>query len=325
MQFGMYTILFWSGAKFVERYQVDPQKLFTAIYIMMFAAFGAGQTQQNAPSAGKGIEAATKIFTIIDEPSSIDPFKNTQNEIIATKENIKGKIEFKNVWFRYPTRKDNWILKGLSMIIHPNECVGLVGQSGGGKSTIIQLIYRFYDPQKGEIFIDGHNIKEYNIKSLRAQFGLVQQEPVLFNYSVRENISYAKEEATSKEILEAAKVANANHFIEEIEVEEHEKTQFPDSAMEPLRNADFSEGSYDSLPKGYNTLCGVKGSKFSGGQKQRIAVARAILPKPQLLMLDEATSALDEESQKKVQEALDNIMKETSSIVIAHRLTTIKK
>ena len=324
MQFGMYTIMFWSGAKFVEKYNVDGQDLFTAIYIMMFAAIGAGQAQQYGPAAGKGIEAATKIYNIIDEASYIDPFKQDSNERIATKQTIRGEIEFRDVWFRYPTRKDNWILKGLSLKIYPNECVGLVGQSGGGKSTIIQLIYRFYDPQKGKIFIDGHDIKEYNIRSLRAQFGLVQQEPVLFNYSVRDNISYAKEHATSKEIQEAAAVANASEFIEDIENEENE-TQFPESAMAPLRESDYSDYSYQELPSGYYTLCGVKGSKFSGGQKQRIAVARAIISKPSLLMLDEATSALDEESQKKVQEALDNIMKETTSIVIAHRLTTIQK
>ena len=128
------------------------------------------------------------IFDIIDEPSAIDPFQITPNEIIATKQTLKGRIEFKNVWFRYPTRKDQWVLKGLSMKINPNECVGLVGQSGSGKSTIIQLLYRFYDPQRGQILIDGHDIKSYNVRSLRAQFGLVQQEPVLFNYSVRTNI-----------------------------------------------------------------------------------------------------------------------------------------
>ncbi|CAI2366845.1 unnamed protein product [Moneuplotes crassus] len=331
MQFGMYTIMFWSGAKFVERYEVNPQDLFTAIFIMMFAAIGAGQAQQQAPAAGKGVEAATKIYNIIDEPSLIDPFQLNTDEIIATKQNIKGCIEFKDVWFRYPTRTDNWILKGLNMTISPNECVGLVGQSGGGKSTIIQLLYRFYDPQKGQILIDGHDIKEYNIRSLRAQFGLVQQEPVLFNYSVRENISYAKEHATSKEIKDAAIVANAHDFIQEIDHDDEltqgskEESKFPNSAMQPLRGCDYTDDTCDDLPSGYNTLCGVKGSKFSGGQKQRIAVARAIITQPQLLMLDEATSALDEESQKKVQDALDNVMKETTSIVIAHRLTTIRK
>ena len=320
MQFAMYTILFWSGAKFVENNGVSGQDMFTAIYVMMFAAIGAGQAQQHGPSAGKGIEAAWKIYDIIDEPSSIDPFEVNRREIIADNTNIKGEIEFKNVWFRYPTRKDQWILKGLSMKIHRNECVGLVGQSGGGKSTIIQLIYRFYEPQRGEIFVDGVNIKNYNIKSLRAQFGLVQQEPVLFNYTVRENICYAKEDASIKEILSAAQIANAAKFIEDAE-EEKEQKQFPDSAMEPLRN----EQGYEGLPNGYNTMCGVKGSKFSGGQKQRIAVARAIITQPQILMLDEATSALDEESQRKVQEALDNVMKNRTSIIIAHRLTTIKK
>lgn len=153
---------------------------------------------------------------------------------------------------------------------------------------------------------------------------MVQQEPVLFNYSVRENISYAKPHATAKEITDAAEIANAAEFINEIDPDKEEETQFPQSAMEPLRGNSIGEGM-EELPKGYATMCGVKGGKFSGGQKQRIAVARAIISKPKLLMLDEATSALDEESQRKVQEALDNVMKKRTSIVIAHRLTTIKK
>jgi len=326
MQFGMYTILFWSGAKFVENYNVKGDDLFTAIYVMMFAAMGAGQAQQHGPSAGKGVEAACKIYDIIDEPSKIDPFEMNNDQIFANKQNVKGEIEFKNVWFRYPTRKDSWILRGLTMKINVNEYVGLVGQSGSGKSTIIQLLYRFYDPQRGQILIDGVDIKKYNIRSLRAQFGLVQQEPVLFNYSVKDNICYAKEHATVREITAAAEIANAAQFIEEIEEEKAEDpTQFPENAMQPLRGSAASEHTYEELPKGYNTLCGVKGSKFSGGQKQRIAVARAIITKPQVLMLDEATSALDEESQRKVQEALDKVMKDRTSIVIAHRLTTIQK
>lgn len=293
---------------------------------MMFAAVGAGQAQQHGPSAGKGIESACKIYDIIDEPSEIDPFIQKEGEIIATRNNVKGDIEFRNVWFRYPTRKDTWILKGLNLKIKANECIGLVGQSGGGKSTIIQLLYRFYDPQRGQIFIDGHNIKDYNLRSLRGVFGLVSQEPVLFNYSVKDNITYAKPKATSKEIIDAAKVANAAQFIEESESNDvGDDTQFPNSAMEPLRSTSVESLNNDELPKGYNTLCGVKGGKFSGGQKQRIAVARAIITKPQVLMLDEATSALDEESQRKVQEALDLVMTERTSIVIAHRLTTIKK
>jgi ATP-binding cassette subfamily B (MDR/TAP) protein 1 len=254
MQFGMYTILFWSGAQFVKNYNVDGQDLFTAIYIMMFASMGAGQAQQHGPSAGLGILAAAKIYDIIDERSTIDPMKISEQEIIATKQNIKGEIEFRNVWFRYPTRKDNWILKGLSMMINPNECIGLVGQSGGGKSTIIQLLFRFYDPQRGEIFIDGHDIKSYNIRSLRAQFGLVQQEPVLFNYSVKDNICYAKEQATTKEVIDAAEIANAKEFIENSESNDTDETVYPESALEPLRGSDFSQNSYEELPPGYNTL-----------------------------------------------------------------------
>jgi len=215
---------------------------------------GAGQAQQHAPAAGKGVEAASKIYNIIDEQSSIDPFQTNENEIIATKDNFKGKIEFIDVWFRYPTRKDNWILKGLNMKINHNECIGFVGQSGSGKSTIVQLIYRFYDPQRGQILIDGEDIKHYNIRSLRAMFGLVQQEPVLFNCSVKDNICYGKDDATAQEIENAAKIANANTFIEETEEDEKDHALFPKSAMQPLRKDTYSDHSHDGLPEGYKTI-----------------------------------------------------------------------
>jgi ATP-binding cassette, subfamily B (MDR/TAP), member 1 len=264
------------------------------------------------------MEAAKRIFSITDEQPKIDILEHQAGKIIADSEKMKGEIEFKDVWFRYPTRKENWILRGISFKINSKENVGLVGESGSGKSTITQLIYRFYDPQFGKITIDGIDIKDYDVQSLRKCFGLVQQEPLLFNYSIRDNILYAKTDATDDEVREAAQVANAVEFIATLRVDPDEKEQ--KEMLQPSHSNAFS-----TLPEGYNLSCGAKGSKLSGGQKQRIAIARAIIRQPKILMLDEATSALDEESQKKVQEALERIMVGRTSIIIAHRLTTIQK
>jgi len=319
--FAVYSLLFYVAAKFIEKYDVKAENMFLAIFIIMFSAYGSGQAQQYAPSAGKGKQAAIRIYNIIDEESELDPQLENEGEVIANSGEFKGNIEFRDVWFRYPTRRDHWVLKGLNLKIGMNQTVGLAGESGCGKSTIIQLLYRFYEPQFGHIFIDGINIKDYNVASLRRQYGLVQQEPILFNYSVRENIAYAKVNATNQEILDAAEIANATEFISTLQAHTNEDEK-------PMNIFDEEENATEDpiqLPPGYLVSCGVKGGKLSGGQKQRIAIARAIVRKPQVLMLDEATSALDEDSQNKVQVALDRIMKDRTTIVIAHRLTTIQK
>ena len=323
MTFASYALLFWCGAKFIENYDVESEDVFIAIFVIVFAAWGSGQSQQYAPAAGKGKNAALRIYSIIDEESSLDPLASNPDEVIADSSSFKGDIEFRDVWFRYPTRRDQWVLKGASFKIKANSIVGLAGESGCGKSTIIQLLYRFYEPQFGNIYVDGVDIRDFNVVSLRKQFGLVQQEPILFNYSIKENIAYAKVDATAQEIMNAAEVANATEFIETIK-ESQNKDNKDDEPMTFFNHQNTIFES-DSLPEGYNSSCGVKGGKLSGGQKQRIAIARAIIRQPQVLMLDEATSALDEDSQNKVQVALDRIMGDRTSIVIAHRLTTIQK
>ncbi len=186
------------------------------------------------------------------------------------------------------------MLKGLSLEVQPGQTVALVGPSGGGKSTTVQLLERFYDPADGNITIDGVDLKEFDLRWLRSQIGLVSQEPILFGGTVAENIRYGKVNATDEEVIEAAKMANAHNFI------------------------------VNDLDKGYDTDVGEKGAQLSGGQKQRIAIARAILKNPKILLLDEATSALDSESEGLVQDALDKLMIGRTTIVIAHRLTTIK-
>jgi len=205
---------------------------------------------------------------------------------------VEGHIELQNIQFVYPARPDVVIFKNFNLTVRVGQTVAMVGQSGSGKSTIIGLIERFYDPVKGKVLIDGRDIKTLNLQSLRRHIGLVSQEPTLFAGTLSENIAYAKPDATEAEITEAAVAANAHNFI-------------------------------SALPKGYETFAGERGLQLSGGQKQRIAIARAILKNPAILLLDEATSALDSESERVVQDALDRMMVNRTTIVVAHRLSTI--
>ena len=277
---------------------------------------------------------------------------------------VKGKIEFKNVWFRYPTRKEDFVHRGLNITINPGDHVALVGESGCGKSTFVNLLMRFYDVDAGEILLDGVNIKDINLHDLRRAISLVMQEPIIFNYSILENILYGKENATNSEIKVAAEDANAMEFIKsntlfsldesaqnlisemnknkDLLVGHIGQAKF-DEELDLLKKIDEQEqqkgvfqaiqGDVDvrdhalkdvPLSQGFETACGIKGSKLSGGQKQRVAIARTIIRKPKVLLLDEATSALDEDSQKKVQVALENSMKGRTTIIIAHRMSTIE-
>ncbi|KAK8507364.1 hypothetical protein V6N12_072630 [Hibiscus sabdariffa] len=223
--------------------------------------------------------------------SEIDPDYTWGQE---TKKSIQGRIELKNVFFAYPTRPDQMIFKDLNLRIEAGRTVALVGQSGSGKSTIIGLIERFYDPMKGSVFIDAQDIRNYNLRMLRTHIALVSQEPTLFAGTIRENIAYGKPKAKESEIRKAAKLANAHEFI-------------------------------SGMKDGYDTNCGERGVQLSGGQKQRIALARAILKNPSILLLDEATSALDSLSENLVQEALEKMMVNRTCVVVAHRLSTIQK
>lgn len=234
----------------------------------------------------KAKQAFISVFKTMRTPSKIPPFKEDNVDKISP-ENIQGKIEFRNVTFAYPTKPDIDVLKNVSFTIYPGQMVGLVGYSGCGKSTIIQLIERFYEVERGEILIDDINIKEYDIYHLRKKIGLVSQEPVLFKRSVYENIKYGRLDASKGEILSAAKSAMIQKFFTKKEM-------------------------------------GTKEDPVSGGEKQRLAIARAFLKNPVILLLDEATSALDKESEKGVQESIDVLQKGRTSIAVAHRLSTIK-
>nr|HAD52602.1 multidrug ABC transporter ATP-binding protein [Algoriphagus sp.] len=234
----------------------------------------------------KAIGSSERVLEILDE--------KVEESSEFRVDNLEGKIEFEQVVFSYPTRPELQVLKDLSFYVNPGEKIALAGHSGAGKSTIIQLLLKFYEVHQGEIKIDGQNLNRWNLEQLRSHIGMVPQEVLLFGGSIRENIAYAKPNASEEEIIMAAKKANAWQFI----------SQFPE---------------------GLDTLVGERGVKLSGGQRQRVAIARAILKDPSILILDEATSSLDAESEHLVQEALDELMKGRTTIIIAHRLATIRK
>jgi subfamily B ATP-binding cassette protein MsbA len=234
----------------------------------------------------KGNAAAERVLEILETESDI---KDAPNAIV--KDDFNTSIQINNISFKY---EDKWVLDDFSLKVTKGQTVALVGQSGSGKSTIANLITRFYDVNKGSIHIDSENIKNITQFSLRNLLGLVTQDSILFNDSIKGNLLIAKENATDEEIIESLKIANAWEFVE-------------------------------PLPKGIDTNIGDSGNKLSGGQKQRLSIARAVLKNPPIMILDEATSALDTESERLVQRALENMMKNRTSIVIAHRLSTIQK
>ncbi|KAK1316822.1 ABC transporter B family member 11 [Acorus calamus] len=267
-----YSFTVWFGGKMVLNKGYDGGKASPCMN-----AFAAGQA------------AAFKMFETIKRKPEIDAYDTSGKTLI----DIKGNIELRDVHFSYPTRPDEKIFDGLSLVIPCGMTMALVGESGSGKSTVLSLIERFYDPQAGEVLIDDVNIKEFQLRWIRGKISLVSQEPVLFASSIGDNIAYGKDGATLEEIKEAAELANAAKFI-------------------------------DTMPQGLDTLVGEHGTQLSGGQKQRIAIARAILKDPRILLLDEATSALDSESEHVVQEALERVMTNRTTVIVAHRLSTVR-
>jgi subfamily B ATP-binding cassette protein MsbA len=256
---------------------------FLAIYasiIQPAKAFSNGLT-----SLQKGIASARRIFNVVDTEPVIE---NKPNAVVL--KSFEKNIEFKNLSFAYD--RDH-VLKNINLTIEKGKTYALVGQSGGGKSTLADLVPRFYDPTEGDILLDGIPLRDYEIESLRKQFGVVTQESILFNDTIFNNIAFGMPHANEESVMQAAKIANAHDFIMQTE-------------------------------HGYQTLIGERGSKLSGGQRQRLSIARAVLKNPPILILDEATSALDSESEKLVQQALFNLMENRTSLVIAHRLSTIQ-
>ena len=281
------AVLLWFGGNLVLVEQTLDGSAFIVYLTLAYNILTPAKSISKASYAVKnGLAAAQRVFEVLEVENEI-----TSKDEAIKKETFDDKITIKNVVFKY---EEEVILKDFSLEVKKGQTVALVGQSGSGKSTIANLLTRFYDVNQGSISIDDHNIKDLDLQSLRGLMGLVTQDSILFNDTIKANIALGKLEATDDEIIEALKIANAYEFVKE-------------------------------LPEGIYTNIGDSGNKLSGGQKQRLSIARAVLKNPPIMILDEATSALDTESEKFVQVALENMMQNRTSIVIAHRLSTIQK
>ncbi|CAM0882012.1 unnamed protein product [Alopecurus aequalis] len=287
--FCSYGLAVWYGSKLIVDRGYNGGIVINVIMAVMVGAMSLGQAAPSITAFAEGQGAAYRMFKTIERQPEIDVYDTTGIML----EDIKGDVELKDVYFSYPTRPEHLVFHGFSLRVPTGMTMALVGESGSGKSTVVSLVERFYDPQSGEVLIDGVDIRRMNLGWIRGKIGLVSQEPVLFSSTIRENIAYGKDNLTLEEIKRAIEFANAANFI-------------------------------DKLPNGLETMVGERGTQLSGGQKQRIAIARAIIKNPRILLLDEATSALDMESERVVQEALDRVMLERTTIIVAHRLSTVK-
>ncbi len=287
--FGTIFFILWRGAKMVESGEIAVGDLFSFILYTGIIGGAIGGIGNLYTALASAIGATQRVQRILEQDSEVNPDK----VVLKPEDRIKGKVEYKEVHFSYPSRPDLEVLKGIDFKINVGQKVALVGSSGAGKSTIIQLLLQFYKVQQGEILIDGKPVSEYDLSTYRLNLGIVPQEVILFGGTIKENILYGNPDAGDEAIELAAKQANAWDFIQ-------------------------------SFPDGLETVVGDRGIKLSGGQRQRVAIARAILRDPAILLLDEATSSLDAESEKLVQDALDNLMQGRTAIIIAHRLATIR-
>ncbi|CAO2044860.1 unnamed protein product [Urochloa humidicola] len=287
--FGIYAFSVWYGSRLVMYHGYKGGTVYAVSTAIIIGGTALGSALSNVKYFTEASSAAERILELIQRVPKID----SESEAGVELANVAGEVEFRNVEFCYPSRPESPIFKSFSLHVPAGHTVALVGSSGSGKSTVIALLERFYDPSAGEVTLDGVDIRRLRLKWLRAQMGLVSQEPALFATSIRDNILLGMEDATAEEVVAAAKAANAHDFISQ-------------------------------LPQGYDTQVGERGVQMSGGQKQRIAIARAILKSPKILLLDEATSALDTNSEHVVQEALDLASMGRTTIVIAHRLSTIR-
>lgn len=282
------AILLWFGGVLIlgNKSSIDAAEFIYYIVIFYSIIAPAKELSKASYSIQKGLASLERVDKILKSESTIKEPEKAQ-----TMKPFSDKIEFRNLSFRYET---DWVLQDINVVVPKGKTVALVGQSGSGKSTLVDLLPRYYDPVKGEILMDGVNIKNFKAYDLRSQMGNVNQEAILFNDTFFNNIAFGVENATQEQVIEAAKIANAHEFIMATE-------------------------------NGYDSTIGDRGSKLSGGQRQRVSIARAILKNPPILILDEATSALDTESEKMVQEALENLMLNRTTLVVAHRLSTIKR
>ncbi|GAA4808487.1 ABC transporter transmembrane domain-containing protein [Olivibacter ginsenosidimutans] len=289
--FGAVVSVIWYGSSLIAHGDLSVGNLTTYIISSLFVAGSMGSFPELYANVQKSVGATERVIELLEEHREAVSIHQEENEI---KQKIYGDLAFEHVKFAYPSRKEITVLKDISFHANAGEKVAIVGPSGTGKSTLASLILGFYHPQEGAILFDGKNADQYKLTDIRNQVAIVPQDVLLFGGSIRENIAYGKLEASPEEVIEAAKRANAHHFIM-------------------------------GFPEGYDTLVGERGVKLSGGQRQRIAIARALLKDPAILILDEATSSLDSESERLVQNALEELMKNRTSIIIAHRLSTIRE
>lgn len=287
--FGALFFIVWQGAIMVSTGVITPGQLISfVVYTAIIGGAIAGLGNFYTELLG-AIGATERVREILDEKGEVDVIHKVEEPV----KKLIGHIQFKDVHFSYPTRPDVQVLNGIDFTVEPGQKIALVGPSGAGKSTIVQLLLKFYPVSEGDILVDGKSIYDLDTTAYRRNIAIVPQEVLLFGGTIRENILYGKPDASEEEVLAAAEKANALEFIE-------------------------------SFPEGMETMVGERGIKLSGGQRQRIAIARAILKNPSILLLDEATSSLDAESEKVVQDALDKLMEGRTSIIIAHRLATVR-
>nr|XP_033515322.1 putative ABC transporter B family member 8 isoform X2 [Nicotiana tomentosiformis] len=291
LTFICWALDFWYGGKLVNAGEISAADVFKTFFILVSTGKVVAEAGSMTSDLAKGSAAVASIFAILDRKSLIQGSYNAKNN--SNLEKMTGRIEMKKVDFAYPTRPNSLVLREFNLEVKAGTSIGLVGKSGCGKSTVIALIQRFYDTDRGSLKIDGMDIRLLDIGWYRRQMALVSQEPVIYSGTIYENILFGKLHASESEVVEAARAANAHDFI-------------------------------SSLNNGYDTECGERGVQLSGGQKQRIAIARAIIRNPTILLLDEATSALDVQSEQVVQEALDRLMVGRTTVVVAHRLNTIR-
>ena len=289
--FGTIVSVVWYGSHLVQAGEISLASMFTFILLSTFVGAAMGSFPELYATMQKAFGASERVLEILAEENEPISMYEENN---AISQRIQGNLEFRNIVFSYPSRKEITVLNGVSFDAKIGEKVAIIGPSGAGKSTIAGLILRFYESQAGQLLFDGKPSTDYSLTDIRNQVAIVPQDVLLFGGTIRENIAYGKLNASEDEILTAAKRANSHEFI-------------------------------SSFPEGYDTLVGDRGIKLSGGQRQRIAIARALLKDPAILILDEATSSLDSESERLVQEALEELMKNRTSIIIAHRLSTIRE
>jgi len=286
--FGAIVLVIWRGVHLKEDGVLSTGQLVTFIMYSVFIGASIGSIPEYITNVLKAVGATERLMDLHDETAEPVSLAEKKEHLPLT-----GRIEFRDVSFHYASRPDMPVLRDVGFTAEPGQRIALVGPSGAGKSTIASIVLRFYDPVGGSVLIDGKDAREYPLTALRDRMAIVPQEVILFGGTIRDNIAYGKPDATQEEVDAAARKANAHEFI-------------------------------TSFPEGYDTIVGERGVQLSGGQRQRVAIARAVLKDPAILILDEATSALDSESERLVQEALDKLMEGRTSIVIAHRLSTVR-